>query len=147
MVRRFISEGLIVEVVVHIGQHGCSGGHLFDPAKGLGQMAMRRVRVPTQGIDDPAFQVFKMRPRGIGDGCDIGQIGHVIHAKAKRVDAAVVYGERGEGQAAARAVDGTRCASVGVLRKASVVFGRLSVSAAAIASIAAEMRTKSAPSK
>lgn len=105
VIRRLCGDGVVIKVVVHIGQDRRFGRHAVDPAKGLRQMAMGRMRLPAQGVDDPAAQVVHHRPARLRDGRDIGQIDDIIKAKTERVDIAMGDGEGVEFQRATRAVD------------------------------------------
>ena len=52
MIRGLCGDGVVIEVIVHIGQDRRLRRHPVDPAKGLRQMAMGRMRLPPQGVDD-----------------------------------------------------------------------------------------------
>ena len=98
-------QRVIVEVVVHIGQHSGLRCHLFDPAQGLGQVAVGWMRVAAQRVDDPAAQALEVGPDVIGDLRHIGQIGHIIDAEAKRIHPAVVHQKGREAERATGPVD------------------------------------------
>mmetsp|Transcript_6994 Transcript_6994/g.11294 ORF Transcript_6994/g.11294 Transcript_6994/m.11294 type:complete len:278 (+) Transcript_6994:98-931(+) len=105
MVRGLVANGLVVEIDVHVGQDGLFGVGLFNPVKRVGQVAVRRMRIAAQGVDDPAVQILELFPRRCRDLSHIGQISHMANPEPKRVDAAMTHLERFKCDGPASTVD------------------------------------------
>lgn len=61
--------------------------------------------IAAQGIDDPAFEVFKFGPDIVGNFSNVRQVGDIIDPKAERLDRAVIYLKRFQGDWATSAVN------------------------------------------
>ena len=105
MIGGLSGEGLVIKIVVHIGQHSRLRRHLFDPAQGVLQMAVGGVRVPAQRIDNPAVQVFKVSPLIIWNINDIRKLRDDDHAKPKRNHTTIPHQHRREAQRAPCAIN------------------------------------------
>ena len=80
---QFGAQLAIIEALVHMGQHGAARPHPLDPGQRLRQMAMRRMRLAAQAIDDPKLDPGERGKRGLVEFGDIGRIGDRPDAKAQ----------------------------------------------------------------
>ena len=91
MIGGFRGKCRVIQIDMHIGEHGAFGCNTVDPVQRFGKVRMGRVRFTAQGIDDPKVEVFKVRPDVIGDVGHVWQVGRVIDAKAQSIDGAVLF--------------------------------------------------------
>ena len=70
--RQFGAEFAVIEALIHMGQHRAARPHTLDPGQHLGQIGVRRVRLPAQAIDDPQLDPGQRRESIIVELDDIG---------------------------------------------------------------------------
>jgi len=105
VIRRFLGDGVVVEVDMHVGQHRARGLRTLDPFQRAGQMRVGGVRRAAQRVEYPAIEAFEIGPCLFGNVRDVRQIGQPADPKAERVDIAVLDAEGLKLDRAARAGD------------------------------------------
>ena len=60
ILRQFLAQGRIIEIIVHIRQYGALGFHTCDPFQRLGQVEMRGMGPASQRINNPNIEIFEI---------------------------------------------------------------------------------------
>src|SRR5690242_18188893 len=91
---------------MHVGQDGAPRPYPCDPVQRTLQMSMARMWPMAQGVDDPAFHIFKDHEALVIQCVDIGTIGQRSDAKPQATDTPMPDTEGLYRHRAARARDG-----------------------------------------
>lgn len=79
----------VVEVDMHVGQHGLARTETPDQVKGFWKTEMAGMRRWSQSVDDPEVEIADRFVRAFGKTGQIAAIGEIVQAESERVDIAV----------------------------------------------------------
>ena len=74
----------VIEIDMEVGQHRAARFQTLDPFERLADREMRTVPLVAQRVDDPQIETFEILNALGRDRVEIGRIGNVAEAEAKR---------------------------------------------------------------
>src|SRR4051794_25251905 len=104
--RQALPQHLVIEVGMHVGDHGALRLEALDPGQRIVDAEMAGMRRIAQSVDDPEIEILQRRPALFRNIADIRRIGGVANAVAERGDVAVLHDKRRQRQRPALALDG-----------------------------------------